>query len=110
MDGLSDEADSGVVAQRQRQFQDNLAAASGTAVAPAGGGGKGGNGPPSQDITMSAIEGMFKQNLQPLQQGVAAIKAHGVSRDELKESLDPIKHDVQMLTARIDSVEQAGFK
>eukprot|EP00959_Pyramimonas_sp_CCMP1952_P137426 2876118-Pyramimonas_sp.AAC.1 len=59
---------------------------------------------------MSAIEGMFKQYLQPLQQDVAAIKAYGVSRDELKESLDPIKHDVQMLTVRIDSLEQAGTR
>ncbi|CAK0878910.1 unnamed protein product, partial [Prorocentrum cordatum] len=63
-----------------------------------------------QNITMSAIEGMFKQYLQPLQQDVAAIKLHGISRDELQQALEPVQAEMNKLTERVDFLERSGSR
>ena len=54
---------------------------------------------------MGQFKEILREQLQPIQNDIRLIKLHGVSQADFKNTVDPIKHDVATLSARLDALE-----
>eukprot|EP00959_Pyramimonas_sp_CCMP1952_P234760 4905100-Pyramimonas_sp.AAC.1 len=78
----------------------------GMGVALAGRAGSEGEMGRQEGITMEPMTQMFKQHLRPIQADIEAIKAHGISRQDIQSAVNPVNGAVRVLSARVVALEQ----
>eukprot|EP00959_Pyramimonas_sp_CCMP1952_P187270 3915805-Pyramimonas_sp.AAC.1 len=89
MDGLDD-----LQAVPQQLSDDDLAAAAGSQ-----------SGNDTDGLTVGQFKQILRDQLQPIQNDIRAIKQHGVSQQDLRNAVEPLKTAVDDITARVAVLE-----